>query len=188
MKFSPEGIKVAHYYEQCILVAYPDPASPLGKRLQADGLWAKVLADGKIPAKYASLSGAPWTIGFGHTGPEVKPGLVWTREVADEAFAHRLATEFEPGVISAVRPGTSQCQFDAMVDMAYNVGVAAFRNSTLVKKHNAGAIDAAADEFLRWDKAGGQSMKGLRRRVASRKALYLGATGAEAIAIGQEVQ
>jgi lysozyme len=58
------------------LRAYPDPASPLGKE------WAKPAA--KRCAGWEKLSGDPWTIGRGHTGPEVHPGSVCTVEQADE--------------------------------------------------------------------------------------------------------
>ena len=43
-----------------------------------------------------------WTIGYGHTGPDVTPDRVITKEEADELLSHRLATEFEPGVLHAI--------------------------------------------------------------------------------------
>jgi len=155
MKTSTEGIRLLHQFEGLRLEAYPDPAT----------------------------GGEPWTIGYGHTGPDVYPGLLWTREQAEAAFAARLSREFEPGVLAALTRGPSQSQFDAMVALAYNIGVAAFAGSTLVRKFNAGDIDGAADQFLRWDKAGGRSMLGLRRRRAAERARFLGTTADEAIAI-----
>lgn len=80
----------------------------------------------------------------------------------------------------------TQYQFDAMACLAYNIGAAAFANSTLVRLFNAGDIQLAADQFLRWDKAGGKSVKGLRRRRAAERALYLGETADKAIAIGDK--
>lgn len=129
-----------------------------------------------------------WTIGYGHTGPEVREGLVWSMSQADKALRDRLRDEFVPGVLSAIKRSMTQAQLDAMIDLAYNVGVGAFQKSTLVRKFNAGDIHGAADEFLRWDKAGGKSMLGLRRRRAADRARFLGASGQESIGIGRAVK
>lgn len=160
MKTSNEGIKILHHFEGLRLEAYPDPAT----------------------------GGAPWTIGWGHTGPEVVPGLKWTRQQADQAFVDRLAKEFEPGVKKALTLEPSQSQFDAMVCLAYNIGVRAFSTSTLTRHFNAGSIDDAAEQFLRWDKAAGKSMLGLRRRRAAERARFLGTTADEAIAIAAQTK
>lgn len=128
-----------------------------------------------------------WTIGYGHTGPDVYEGLVWSQAQADKALRDRLSTEFVPGVLSALTREALQHELDAMVDLAYNVGVDAFRRSTLVKKFNAGNTQGAADEFLRWIYAGGKPMLGLRRRRTADRARFLGASGKEAVEIGEAV-
>jgi len=128
-----------------------------------------------------------WTIGYGHTGPDVYEGLVWSQAQADKALRDRLAREFVPGVLAVITRSMTQGQLDAMVDLAYNVGVAAFQGSTLVKRFNEGDIEGAAEEFLRWNRAGGQVMLGLRRRRAADRALFLGASGRDAIEIGEAV-
>ena len=128
-----------------------------------------------------------WTIGYGYTGPDVHEGLVWSQAQADKALRDRLSREFVPGVLAVITRSMRQCELDAMVDLAYNIGVAAFQGSTLVRKFNAGDAAGAADEFLRWDKAGGKSLLGLRRRRAADRALFLGATGKEAIEVGRAV-
>lgn len=127
------------------------------------------------------------TIGYGHTGPDVYEGLVWSQAQADKALRDRLQREFVPGVLAVITRSMTQGQLDAMVDLAYNVGVAAFQGSTLVRKFNAGDTQGAADEFLRWNRAGGKVLLGLRRRRAADRALFLGASGAEAIQIGRAV-
>lgn len=126
-----------------------------------------------------------WTIGYGDT-ENVKPGMVITQQEADERLTRRLRREFEPGVRAVVPGPIQQGQFDAMVSLAYNIGVAAFTNSTLVKLFNAGDVQLAADQFPRWDKAGGKSVKGLRRRRAAERALFLGSNAAYAIAAGDK--
>lgn len=161
MKTGPDGIYLMHKYESCKLTAYPDPAT----------------------------GGAPWTIGFGETGPHVKPGMTITQAQADSMFAARLAKEFEPGVASAVDGRiVKQCEFDALVCFAYNVGLANLRSSTLLRKYRAGDIAGAANEFLRWDKAAGKRMLGLYRRRVSERALFLGKSGEQAYIEGQAVK
>ncbi|MVW80162.1 glycoside hydrolase family protein [Bordetella sp. 02P26C-1] len=128
-----------------------------------------------------------WTIGYGHTGPEVRAGLVWTQQQAEDALRDRLAREFVPGVLKVIKRSMRQCELDAMVDLAYNIGVGAFHGSTLVRLVNAGDTVGAADEFLRWVNAGGKPLLGLRRRRTADRALFLGATAQEAIKTGSAV-
>lgn len=127
------------------------------------------------------------TIGYGHTGPDVYEGLVWSQAQADKALRDRLQREFVPGVLAVIKRSMRQHELDAMVDLAYNVGVAAFQGSTLVRKFNAGDTAGAADEFLRWNRAGGKVLLGLRRRRAADRALFLGASAADAIKAGEAV-
>lgn len=159
MQTGANGIYLMHYFESCRLEAYPDPAT----------------------------GGAPWTIGYGDTGPDVVPGLVITQEEADERFANRLAREFEPGVTAAITSGATQAQFDALVSFAYNLGLGNLRSSTLLQKHNAGDYAGAADQFGRWNKAAGKVMKGLSRRRAAEAAVYRGLGAQQAIKIALEV-
>lgn len=156
MRLSPHGVAVAHYFEQCKLKAYPDPGSK---------------------------NGEPWTIGWGHTGSDVKPGLVWTQEQADAAFLVDV-TSFERDVLSLVKVPVNQGQFDALVLFAYNVGRKSLETSTLLRKLNAGDYDGAALEFRRWNKNDGQVMRGLTRRRAAEECLFRGMAGADAIQKG----
>lgn len=155
MKVSPNGIAVLHHFESCVLKAYPDPAT----------------------------GGAPWTIGWGHTGPEVRKGLVWDQQTADVVFAQDL-NRFETGVLALLEDGINQGQFDALVSFAYNVGLANLKSSTLLRLFNAGDFKGSALQFARWNKAAGKVMKGLTRRRAAEAALFQGKSGAEAIAMG----
>ena len=114
-----------------------------------------------------------WTIGYGDTGPHVVEGLVWTQDQADSHLAARL-DEFAHDVdISLTRKATSN-QFGAMVSLAYNIGISAFRRSSVLRQHNSGKITAAANAFLMWSKGGGQVLPGLVTRRAAERALYLG--------------
>lgn len=64
-------------------------------------------------------------------------------------------------------------QFAALVSFTYNVGRSAFSSSTLLKKLNAGDMKGAADQFLKWDHAGGVVVAGLTRRRQAERALFL---------------
>ena len=111
-----------------------------------------------------------WTIGYGSTGPHVIPGLTITQARADALLRHDL-TRFERAVNRAA-PTATQNQFDALTAFAFNVGIRAFENSTLLRKHRAGDFAGARAQFARWNKAGGQVLYGLTRRRAAEAALY----------------
>lgn len=138
----------------------------------------------KVYEDPGSKDGKPWTVGRGHTGAEVVLGDTWTPERVEEAWRRDVKLAEETVNFGIGNTPTTQDQFDAMADMAFNVGRTAFLNSTLLRKHRAGQYKQAAAEFLRWDKNDGKSMHGLRRRVAMRAALYRGASAGQALAIG----
>ena len=118
--------------------------------------------------------GDPWTIGWGSTGPEIRKGVVWTQQQCDDRFAEHL-DEFARKVSNLLGDTpTTQCQFDAMVSFAYNLGVGNLSSSTLLKKHKAGDYKGAAAEFERWNKAAGKVLPGLTRRRTAEAALYAG--------------
>ena len=145
-----EGIALIKRFEGCarrrgdgLIEAYPDPGT----------------------------GAAPWTIGWGATGPGVGPGTVWTEAQCDarmKADLRRYAAEVARALRSAP---TTQAQFDALVSFHYNTG--AIARATLTRKHIAGDFAGAAAEFPRWNRAGGRVKKGLVRRRAAEAALYL---------------
>ena len=112
-------------------------------------------------------------IGFGTTiypnGIKVKKWDTCTEAQAKAYMAHDLK-KFESAVNSAVTVPINQNQFDALVSLAYNIGTSGFKNSTLVKKLNAGDIRGAAAQLDVWNKGGGKVMQGLvNRRDVERK-------------------
>ena len=114
-------------------------------------------------------------------------GLRITQTEADQRLHNRLEREFVPGVLSALTRSATKGQLDAMVDLAYNIGVPAFRGSTLLRKFNAGDKAGAAAEFKRWNKSKEKVLLGLTRRRASDEALFNGKTAQEAIRIGASI-
>jgi lysozyme len=114
-----------------------------------------------------------WTIGYGST-KDVHPAQRITQAQAEALLVDRLAEEFEPGVLAAVAHApTTQPQFDAMVSLAYNIGVGAFGGSSVARLHRLGHHEQAADAFLLWNRAGGRVVTALTRRRAAERVLYL---------------
>jgi lysozyme len=97
---------------------------------------------------YLDSKGIP-TIGVGHTGPEVHLGLVWTDEQVQEALQKDVKLCEDTINLYCVQ-ALAQHQFDALVSFAFNVGVNAFRRSTMLRKLNQGDYEGAANEFNRW--------------------------------------
>lgn len=111
-----------------------------------------------------------YTIGYGHTNG-VKKGQRITQAQA-EAYLREDVAKFENGVNKYVSAPLTQNQFDALVSFTYNCGLGAFKNSTLLKKLNAKDYEGAGKELLRWNKANGVVLDGLKRRRNAEKALF----------------
>lgn len=112
-----------------------------------------------------------WTIGYGHT-QGVRPGDVWTREQAEEALRSEVA-KFMTGVEELVDVPLTLNQLAALTSFSYNVGLGALRRSSLLKRLNEENYAAAANQFLRWNRAGGRVLNGLTRRRRAEKELFL---------------
>lgn len=113
-----------------------------------------------------------WTIGYGWTHGVTKESKPITEAEATKLLADGLAN-YEIGVLDCVDVDLQQCEFDALVSFAYNLGVHALRGSTLLKKLNEGDYEGAADQFLRWNKANGQVLAGLTRRREAERELFV---------------
>lgn len=154
-RVSKAAVDLLHSFEGCRLEAYPDPGSK---------------------------DGHPWTIGWGATGPGIGPGVKWTQEQADARFLSDLA-KFEDGVTRLIgNAPTSQGQFDALVSLAFNIGLdedadtiaEGLGDSTLLRKHKAGDFEGAAKAFRSWRFNDGRELRGLIRRRAAEEKLYRG--------------
>lgn len=114
------------------------------------------------------------TIGYGSTGNHVKPGMTITEQEAERLLLDDLA-RFEVGVQEVIKQPLTQGQFDALVSFSFNVGLGALRESTLAAKLKAGDVTGSANEFARWNKAGGKVLPGLVKRREAERALFVGA-------------
>lgn len=145
MQTSDKGIDLIKQFEGCKLSAYQD-------------------------------SVGVWTIGYGWTQPvdgkPIRAGMTIKQETAERLLKTGLV-RYETDVSRLVKVGLTQGQFDALVSFTYNLGARSLSTSTLLRKLNAGDYAGAADEFLRWNKAGGKVLNGLIRRREAERALFL---------------
>lgn len=125
-----------------------------------------------------------WTIGYGHTGADVFPGMTITRERAAELLADDMA-----GAVSIIRKFVSvnltQGQFDALVSFCFNVGpgrkgvkdglvsLKSGQPSTLLRKLNSGDYLGALIEFPRWNKSAGVVLNGLTTRRQAEQRMFM---------------
>ncbi|WP_368517439.1 lysozyme [Rhizobium sp.] len=137
------SINLIKSFEGCKLTAYPDPGT----------------------------GGEPWTIGYGHTGPDVHKGLVITQAQADALLVADLQ-KFETGVAKLIKVDLTENQKGALVSFAYNCGLGNLTSSTLLKKVNAKDFAGARAEFGKWTKAAGSVLPGLVKRRAAEAELF----------------
>lgn len=126
--------------------------------------------EGRKHQAYQDSKGV-WTIGVGHTGIEVVPGLVWTDAQIDAAFAadNKWAQDW---VNRMVLVSITQEENDALVDLVFNIGIGNFDSSTLLRDLNSGDFHGAAAQFDLWDHCGGAVLAGLLRRRQAETALF----------------
>lgn len=145
MQTSDKGIALIKQFEGCKLTAYQD-------------------------------SVGVWTIGYGWTKPvdgkPIRAGMTIKQETAERLLKTGLVS-YENDVSRLVKVDLTQGQFDALVSFTYNLGARSLSTSTLLRKLNAGDYAGAADEFLRWNKAGGKVLNGLTRRREAERAMFL---------------
>lgn len=112
-----------------------------------------------------------WTIGYGHTGADVTPGLMISEDDAERLLEADLQ-RFQTGVSSLVCKPLTPSQFAALVSFAYNLGISSLAKSTLLRCLNKGNYQDAAAKFLKWDRAEGVVVAGLLRRRQAEKTLF----------------
>ena len=125
--------------------------------------------EGKRNKAYQDTKGL-WTIGVGHL---IKPdeqhliNTVLTDDQVHDLLRHDLSW-CDEAITSSVRVPLNQNQYDALYSLCFNIGASAFKNSTIVKKLNAGDYNGAADAILMWNRPAV-----LIPRRKSEKALFL---------------
>ena len=121
-------------------------------------------------------SAGVWTVGYGHTGRDVKPG----RCVSEFEAEVLLRTDLRDAigcVNQALEVNVAQHQFDALVDFCYNAGRGNFLRSSLLGKVNLEDFDGAAVQFGLWVNVNMKPVAGLVRRRAAEAAMFRGLAG-----------
>jgi GH24 family phage-related lysozyme (muramidase) len=132
----------------------------------------------RLVAYRAHKSEENLTIGYGHYSANIKPGQVITQAQA-EVYLKQDLKRFEDAVNELKLP-INQNMFDALISFCYNVGENALKKSTLLKKIQAKDYIGASNEFVKWNKAGGEVLAGLTRRRLAEKDLFLTGTKPQA--------
>ena len=121
--------------------------------------------------------GGVWTIGYGTTfypqdGSKVKEGDTCAQGQADNWLQiHVNNLVFE--ILHLVKPTLNENQLGALVCFVYNIGIDAFKKSTMLKLLNEGKIGEAAGQFPRWNKDNGKVVQGLTNRRLDEQKLFL---------------
>lgn len=143
------------------------------KKLSEGGFKRLQKLEGFSAAASRPIKGDKLTVGYGHTAA-VKEGQTMTREEA-AAQLEKDVKPFEKAVSNAVKVPLTQKQYDALVHLAFNIGTEAFKNSTVVKRLNAGDMEGAKAAWGRFVKAGGKTVRGLVNRREAEISDFFGA-------------
>lgn len=130
------------HWEGCKLKAYPDPAT----------------------------GGAPWTIGYGATGPDIGSTTEWTQSEADADLQRRI--DAIGSAIDGFDVPLNDNQKGSLCSLAYNIGIGNLSNSTLLKCLKRGDYYGASAQFLAWNKAAGRVVNGLVNRRKDEKDIF----------------
>jgi lysozyme len=142
-----------------------------------DGLHLTELFESCRLTAYQDVKGV-WTIGWGHTGG-VQQGDTCTQDQADQWLMDDVQSAVTT-VNSMVHVTLTQGEFDAVVDLVFNIGSGNFSGSTMLRKLNRNDLVGAANEFERWDQSGGQVVAGLLRRRKAEESIFNGTFNGDA--------
>ena len=162
MKVSAEAIEMIKHHEGVRLRPYRCPAL----------LWTiavgHVIDPTHATVKYEERRALPIPAGWDRT---------LTMDEVDQILGQDLR-RFERGVVRLCPAAVgNQGIFDSCVSFAFNVGLGNFQRSTLRMKTNRGDFEEAAEEFMKWTKAGGRVLPGLVKRRRDERALFLSQLG-----------
>ena len=159
-KLNKAGEALIKQWEELILFPYDDADTPARRKPILPGM----------PVR------GTLTAGWGHTGPDVKPGMTVTRELAQKWFVADTAKAIA-AIERLVKVELTDNQFGALTAFVLNVGVGAFAGSTLLRKLNAGNYSAVPSELMKWTKTtiSGKKVdsRGLRNRRAAEAGLWV---------------
>ena len=158
MKVSPAAIQMIKHHEGVRVKPYRCPAL----------LWkvgvGHVIDPSHAAVKYEDRKNLPVPAGWDR---------ILSMGEVDTILAQDLG-RFERGVLRLCPAATGrQGVFDSLVSFAFNVGLGNLQRSGLRMKLNRGDYEEAAEEFMKWTKAGGRTLPGLLKRRKDEQMLFL---------------
>ncbi|OOY45153.1 lysozyme [Solemya velum gill symbiont] len=157
---------------------------PVIMRMSKEGIDFLQAREGWELKMYKDSAGLP-TIGVGHllTQSELTSGkiyisrlpIIWRDGMTESEVKELLEQDlqkYENAVRCAVLMDLKQHQYDALVSFVFNVGETAFKNSTLLRKLNAGQIKEIPAQLARWNWSGGKVINGLTKRREMESRLF----------------
>lgn len=147
----------------------------ISKKVSAESIIAKF--EGLRLESYPDSAGV-WTIGYGttvnpDTGAKIKQGDKITKSKALD-WLKKDTAKFKAGVQKLIKVPVNDYQLAALTSLAYNIGLTAFSRSTLLRYLNSNVNkEQVAAQFMRWNRAGGQVVKGLTNRRKLESDLFL---------------
>lgn len=128
-----EGYDLLRKWEGCVLYAYDDSTKPPHQVFPGDHV------------------GGTLTIGYGHTGTDVRPGLTWTADQAETALRDDVRAVSDM-IIPLIKKPIKNNQFSALVSFTFNIGLSAFKGSSALKAINVGDLPSVPALMARWHK------------------------------------
>lgn len=161
-------------------IAAPAAVAAPTSSVPADAATLATNFEGFSTKPYWDPRGGVWTYLFGSTRDPAGEPVTAATPPGDRALGLTLMRrDMEAAgraVAADVHVPLTEPETAALDDFIYNVGAGNFRASTLLRKLNAGDHHGAADELLKWDRAGGVVLAGLLRRHAAERAEFLRST------------
>ena len=169
LSLSARGLALIAFYEASTSITLSDGTTPYPGGYD------------EVPLKYRTVyldtlaQPNVLTVGLGITtydDPDLVEGAVYSEDATWNMFRRHIVG-YEQAVREAVQVPLNQNEFDSLVSFVFNVGITAWRNSTLLRKLNSSARAQAAQEFERWVYAGSRKLAGLEKRRESERLLFL---------------
>jgi lysozyme len=112
------------------------------------------------------------TIGYGHTGSDVRPGMVISRATAERLLEKDMKHAAD-AVADMIRVRLSEQQYGSLISWVFNIGAGAAADSTVIFLVNRRKFLSAADALMHWNHVGGDVSRGLTKRRMAEKRLFL---------------
>lgn len=114
-----------------------------------------------------------WTIGYGHTGDNVKEGVIISKGEADILLEKEVA-KIRDQINCLLKVPLKENQIEALISLTYNVGMGAFKRSKLLKRiNNSEDLELISKEWIEFNKVNGKTVKGLLKRRTEEILIFL---------------